>query len=117
MVLALTILIAIISVFLILIILLQNPKGGGLSSAFGGASQANQIMGAANSGNVLEKGTWILASSLLGLCLFTGIFFKTGPTTTSGPDINTNVNTTAPINTPTPGTGGTPMPPPPGNGG
>lgn len=109
MVLALTILIAIISVFLILIILLQNPKGGGLSSAFGGASQANQIMGAANSGNVLEKGTWILASSLLALCLFTGMFFKSGPTASNGPEINTNVNTTAPINGPAPGTGSAPI--------
>lgn len=88
MVLALTILIAIISVFLILIILLQNPKGGGLSSAFGGAQTANQIMGAANSGNVLEKGTWILASSLLALCLFTGIFFKSAPSNNDGPKID-----------------------------
>ncbi len=94
MVLALTIFIAIISVFLILIILLQNPKGGGLSSSFGGAQSANQIMGAANSGSILEKGTWILASTLLALCLVTGIFFKSNPTQNSGPAINTNVETT-----------------------
>jgi len=75
MVLALTILIAIISVFLILIILLQNPKGGGLSSTFGGGQAANQIMGAANSSDFLEKGTWGLATALLALCLVTGTFF------------------------------------------
>jgi len=76
MVLLLTILIAFISVLLILVILVQNPKGGGLSSSFGGSQAANQVMGAANSGDMLEKITWGLASSLLALCLVTGVFFK-----------------------------------------
>ncbi|CAA6807472.1 MAG: Unknown protein [uncultured Aureispira sp.] len=76
MVLLLTILIAFISVLLILVILVQNPKGGGLSSSFGGSQAANQVMGAANSGDMLEKITWGLASSLLALCLMTGVFFK-----------------------------------------
>ena len=100
----LTVLIAIISVFLILIILLQNPKGGGLSSSFGGAQTANQIIGAANSGNVLEKGTWALASALLVLCLVTGVFFKAAPTQSNGPEVNTTVPTsTAPVSTPATG--------------
>lgn len=97
MVLLLTILIAFISVLLILVILVQNPKGGGLSSSFGGSQAANQVMGAANSGDMLEKITWGLASSLLALCLVTGVFFK-GDTVggTVGEDINTTTTTTAP---------------------
>lgn len=92
MVLLLTILIAFISVLLILIILVQNPKGGGLSSTFGGSTAANQVMGAANSTDMLEKITWGLATSLLVLCLATSVFFKGGDSTTSvGVDINTNV--------------------------
>ncbi|WMX17394.1 MULTISPECIES: preprotein translocase subunit SecG [unclassified Aureispira] len=96
MVLLLTILIAFISVLLILVILVQNPKGGGLSSAFGGSQAANQVMGAANSGDMLEKITWGLASSLLALCLVTGVFFKgDGASGPVGEEINTTT-TTAP---------------------
>jgi len=91
MVLLLTILIAFISVLLILIILVQNPKGGGLSSTFGGSTAANQVMGAANSTDMLEKITWGLATSLLVLCLATSVFFKGGEATNVGADINTNV--------------------------
>ena len=100
MVLLITILIAIISVFLILIILLQNPKGGGLNSTFGGSQAANQIIGAANSTDLLEKTTWGLAGALIVLCLFSGMFF-TNPTTGDAP-INVNTNVTAPTNTPSP---------------
>ncbi len=81
MVLLLTILIAFISVLLILIILVQNPKGGGLSSTFGGSQAAHQIIGAKNSTDMLEKITWGLASSLLILCLASGVFFKSGTST------------------------------------
>lgn len=102
MVLLLTITIALISIALILIILVQNPKGGGLSSAFGGSQAANQMMGAANSTDLLEKTTWGLAAALLGLCLFTGVFFKGGDSDRIGEDINTTTTTTTPA-VPTPG--------------
>ena len=48
MVTTMTILIAIISVLLMLVVLIQNPKGGGVDSTFGGQS-ANQMFGAARS--------------------------------------------------------------------
>lgn len=75
MVVFLTILIAIISLLLIIVVLVQNPKGGGLSASFGGASSANQMIGAANSTDFLEKVTWSLAIALLVLCLTTSVFF------------------------------------------
>lgn len=100
MVLLLTVLIALISIFLILIILVQNPKGGGLSSAFGGSQAANQVMGAANSTDMLERITWGLASALLGLCLVTGVFFKGGPADQGGEQINTNIQSNQPVQAP-----------------
>tara|TARA_S200000501_G_C20800830_1_gene733963 strand:- start:146 stop:409 length:264 start_codon:yes stop_codon:yes gene_type:complete len=49
-------------------VLVQNPKGGGLSSSFGGGA-SNQIMGAKNTTDFLEKATWTLAVTLIILSL------------------------------------------------
>ncbi len=48
-------------------VLIQNPKGGGLAGSFGGLG--NQMMGAKQSTDVVEKGTWVAASVLLALTL------------------------------------------------
>ena len=65
------------SVILGLIILIQNPKGGGLSSSFGGIG--NQLMGVKQTTDVLEKGTWIFAGIVGVLCLTSALFIpKTG---------------------------------------
>ena len=61
------ILILIVSVLLGLIVLVQNSKGGGLVSNFGGA---NQMMGVRQTTDFLEKATWTLAGILVLLCLF-----------------------------------------------
>ena len=65
------ILILILSFLLILIIMVQNPKGGGLSSSFGGDTQ--QIGGVKKTTDFLDKTTWILASFILVLILFSNI--------------------------------------------
>jgi preprotein translocase subunit SecG len=65
-------LIIVACVFLGLIILIQNPKGGGLASNVGGFS--NQLMGVKQTTDVLEKGTWILATVVGVLCLFSAMF-------------------------------------------
>ena len=72
MVTALTILIAINCVLLMLVVLIQNPKGGGIDSTFGGQG-ANQMFGAAKSTDFIEKLTWGLAASLFILCIITAI--------------------------------------------
>lgn len=54
----LAILIAIASVLLVLIVLMQNPKGGGLSTDFGAAGQ---IGGVKKTTDFIEKATWSLA--------------------------------------------------------
>jgi preprotein translocase subunit SecG len=69
----LVILIAIVSLLLILIIMVQNPKGGGLNSAFGGTAEAQKIMGAARSTDILEYITWVLGAALLLLTLIAGL--------------------------------------------
>ncbi|MBW7893058.1 MAG: preprotein translocase subunit SecG, partial [Chitinophagaceae bacterium] len=54
------ILIIIASVVLSLLILIQNPKGGGLSGSIAGFS--SQFMGVKQTTDVLEKGTWIFVT-------------------------------------------------------
>ena len=51
--------------------MVQNPKGGGLSSSFGGDTQ--QIGGVKKTTDFLDKTTWILASLILVLILFSNI--------------------------------------------
>lgn len=55
-----------------LIILVQNPKGGGLAGNVGGFS--NQLMGVKQTTDVLEKGTWVLAVVVAVMCLFSAVF-------------------------------------------
>lgn len=47
-------------------ILIQNPKGGGVDSTFGGGA-ANQMFGASKSTDFIEKVTWGLAIGMLAL--------------------------------------------------
>jgi preprotein translocase subunit SecG len=65
-------LIIVACVFLGLIILIQNPKGGGLASNVGGFS--NQLMGVKQTTDILEKGTWVLAVVVGLLCIFSAVF-------------------------------------------
>ena len=65
------VLIIVLSFLLVLIIMVQNPKGGGLSSSFGGDTQ--QIGGVKKTTDFLDKTTWILASLILVLILFSNI--------------------------------------------
>jgi preprotein translocase subunit SecG len=66
------ILIILACVLLGFFVLIQNPKGGGLSGTFGGFG--NQVIGVRQTTDVLEKGTWILAAIIAVLCL-TSTFF------------------------------------------
>ncbi len=70
------ILIIVCSVVLGLIILIQNPKGGGLSGSIAGFS--NQFMGVKQTTDVLEKGTWIFSAIIGVLCLFSTFFMSSG---------------------------------------
>ena len=68
------ILLILASIILGLIVLVQNPKGGGLSGSLGGFS--NQLMGVKQTTDVLEKGTWIFASVVAILCVISPMFIS-----------------------------------------
>jgi len=67
---AMTVFIALICVLLMVAVLIQNPKGGGVDSTFGGGA-ANQMFGAAKSTDFIEKVTWYLAIAMFILCIVT----------------------------------------------
>ena len=69
----LTILAVIVCVLLGAIVLIQNPKGGGLTSNF---SSQSQLMGVQKTGDFLEKGTWILAISLIIISMAINVSVK-----------------------------------------
>jgi preprotein translocase subunit SecG len=79
------ILIVLACVVLGLIVLIQNPKGGGLAGNIAGFS--TQFMGVKQTNDVLEKGTWIFATVIGVLCLLSSLFV-TGGTGNSGSSIN-----------------------------
>jgi preprotein translocase subunit SecG len=70
-----SVLILIACVLMILVVLVQNSKGGGLASNF---SSSNQYMGVRKTADFLEKFTWGLAVALLVLCLFSIVVIPRG---------------------------------------
>jgi|SRR5258705_5117551 preprotein translocase subunit SecG len=74
MVILFVILIILASVILGFIVLVQNPKGGGLAGNIAGFS--NQFMGVKQTTDVLEKGTWMFAAVIGVLCLASSFFIS-----------------------------------------
>jgi preprotein translocase subunit SecG len=72
-----SVLILITCILLILIVLVQNSKGGGLASNF---ASNNQIMGVRKTTDFLEKSTWTLAIVLLALTLTSTFVIPRGQT-------------------------------------
>ena len=68
-------LITITAILLVLIVLAQNSKGGGLSSQFGG-SGSSQLMGVKRTTDLLEKITWGFAIALVVLTLATNLIIQ-----------------------------------------
>jgi preprotein translocase subunit SecG len=118
-----------ITLFLILIIvacfglgfmvLIQNPKGGGLNANVGGIS--NNFMGVKQTTDVLEKGTWIFAALIAILAMTSTVFLKSGAIESDkGLLQKVNTSATAPVTAPAqqqaaPAMATPPPPPPPAN--
>jgi preprotein translocase subunit SecG len=68
------ILIVIACAVLAFFVLIQNPKGGGLAGSLSGLG--TQMMGAKQSTDIVEKGTWITAAIVL---VFTLVSFIVSP--------------------------------------
>jgi preprotein translocase subunit SecG len=68
--------------------MVQNPKGGGLASTFGGDSQ--QIGGVKKTTDFLDKSTWILVFLLFLLILFSNITLNSGNEKTESDLLNSS---------------------------
>jgi preprotein translocase subunit SecG len=66
------VLITIVCFLLIVVIMVQNPKGGGLSSAIGGSQM---LGGVQKTTDFLDKSTWTLATILIALILLSSLSF------------------------------------------
>lgn len=75
---------ALAGVILVLVVLIQNPKGGGLSSSF---ASANQIGGVRRTTDFLEKATWTLAIAIVVLSMASSMFMDRGGQITSDEDL------------------------------
>ena len=92
------VLIAIVCFLLIIVIMVQNPKGGGLSSSLGGSTQMGGVQ---KTTDFLDKSTWTLATALVVLILLSSLSFNSGNSESKIIDTN-DVATPAPVKPATP---------------
>lgn len=90
-------LIILFAVLLVLVVLAQNSKGGGLTSQFGGSTASN-IMGVKKTGDLLEKLTWSFIIGIMVLSLSTNFITPNAGGSTN--EILERAGEQAPINTP-----------------
>ena len=69
-------LIIFVAILLVIVVLAQNSKGGGLTSQFGGSGASN-IMGVKKTGDLLEKLTWSFIVIIMVLALATNFISPT----------------------------------------
>ncbi|MBJ2122695.1 preprotein translocase subunit SecG [Flavobacterium sp. IB48] len=99
------VLITIVCFLLIVVVMVQNPKGGGLSSTISGTQM---LGGVQKTTDFLDKSTWTLATVLIVLILLSSLSFSGSLSDTDSKIID---KTEAPANTPAaPAQGNTPAP-------
>ena len=91
-----SVLILIVSFLMMLVVLVQNSKGGGLASNF---SSHNQILGVRRTTDFLEKTTWTLAILLVVFCLASSVTIpKNGMNTGNDTQMRSQIeNTMTPV--------------------
>lgn len=98
------VLIMIASVLLVIIIMAQNPKGGGLSGTFGGTSSAQ--FGVQRTNDFMETATWSLGAIIIALIVVSVVLTakpsQVIPTSNAPASNKTAPVQTAPVNTNTP---------------
>ena len=87
------VLITIVCFLLIVVIMVQNPKGGGLSSSLGGSTQMGGVQ---KTSDFLDKSTWTLATVLIILILASSLSF-TGTLSDDDSKVLDQTQTTAPV--------------------
>ena len=98
------VLIVIACILLVIIIMAQNPKGGGLSGTFGGTSPAQ--FGVQRTNDFMEKSTWTLGGVIIVLCMLS-VILTANPAvinapTKAKPTTETPTQNTAPVQNTTP---------------
>jgi preprotein translocase subunit SecG len=91
--------ITIVCFLLILAIMVQNPKGGGLSSSFGGSQQ---LGGVQKTTDFLDKSTWTLATILILLILLSSLSFSGSMSDSNSKIVNEKENVAPKTTTTTP---------------
>lgn len=92
------ILITFVCFLLIVAIMIQNPKGGGLDSSFGGSTV---VGGVKNTNDFLDKSTWTLGGLLIALILLSSMSFSGGGVNGNSKVLDPNaVSAPVPISTP-----------------
>lgn len=93
----LSIIIILASILLILVVYVQNPKGGGLSSDFGAAQQ---LGGVQKTNDFIDKATWSLAGIIMLMSILLTLRTKTPEV--KGPDKVAPTGQNAPKGNPAP---------------
>ncbi|MEC5393800.1 preprotein translocase subunit SecG [Bergeyella sp. RCAD1439] len=76
------VLIMIACLLLIIVVMAQNPKGGGLSSTFGGSGAAQ--FGVQRTNDFMEKSTWTLGTTIVVLIVLS-VVLTAKPSSTTKP--------------------------------
>ena len=106
----LVVLLVLASIFLIVAVLLQSGKGGGLAATFGGVGTSpDSFLGTRQMGNVLTKASWYLGGGFLLLGFVLSLMSSRAVTSRSVLDQPAGAQTTAPA-TATPGASQAPIP-------
>ncbi|AOZ99730.1 preprotein translocase subunit SecG [Flavobacterium commune] len=91
------VLITIVCFLLIVVIMVQNPKGGGLSSSIGGSQM---LGGVQKTTDFLDKSTWTLGIVLIALIILSSLSFNGSMSDTESKIID-NTEAAAPATQPT----------------
>jgi len=121
LIIALTVVFVLVCFLLVVVVLLQSGKGGGVSGAFGIGQASQTIFGASGAGNVLTKATAVLGGAFMLISLLLAMLEGgSGPATGGRSILQEGLNTTpmetpagdvgAPAATPAPVTGGAQVP-------
>ena len=106
------VLIVVVCLLLALVIMVQNPKGGGLSSTFGSNTQV--VGGVKKTGDFLERSTWTFATALGVLILIANTLLQGNTGVNADSKLLDGNTPTAPIENPlnqqTPANNATQMP-------
>ncbi|HET6702443.1 MAG TPA: preprotein translocase subunit SecG [Gemmatimonadaceae bacterium] len=106
----LIVLLVLASIFLILVILMQSGKGGGLAATFGGVGTSpDSFFGTRQMGNVLTKASWYLGGAFLVLGFVLSLMSSRAVTSRSILDQPAGSQTAAPA-APAPGASDAPIP-------